>query len=434
MKNNVWLLIILICAFSSVFLIYDVKNHKSAIQLGLDLRSGSHITVQLIKTTDPITGQVVEITEGVQQQAIQVFQNRLNPDGTREIVVTPEPPDRLIIEIPEMTNLGEAEALVKQAARLEFKESHFVPATNETEWKTVMDGSMISHAVAAPSSQSGSRGSWEVEFDLTSTGTKIFGEVTRRLIGQGLGIYFDGHEINTPVVQSAITGGHGVITNLSGRIDKVTGANVTAAAEAQSLANFLNAGALPVDVKILESYTISPTLGAESLKYSLVAGLLGLGIVCLYMIGYYRVPGVTAAIALVIYSLFCLASMNIPGLQFVLTLPGIAGYVLSIGMAVDANVLIFERIKEELWADKTLSKAITLGFDRAWASIVDGHVTTGVGAFILYQFGSASIKGFGLTLLVGTAWSMITAIFVTRSLIEFCVNTLQLRSRKAFGA
>jgi preprotein translocase subunit SecD len=426
MKNNIWLVLIVICAIASIFLIYNPRTHKSAIQLGLDLRSGSHITVQLLETKNPLTNDTVKITPEVQQQAIQIFQHRLNPDGTREIVITPEPPDRLIIEIPVMTYLAEAEAMVRQAARLEFKESHFDPQTNSVNWKTVMDGSLISKAWGQPAS-GGANAGWEVHFELTSEGTRTFGEITRRLVGQKLGIFFDGKNIQAPTVQTPITDGSGQITGLYGS------GNVTAAQEATRLANFLNAGALPVDVKILESYTISPTLGAESLQHSLAAGLLGLGVVCLYMVGYYRLPGLMAAVALIIYSDFCLASMNIPGLQFVLTLPGIAGFVLSIGMAVDANVLIFERIKEELWAGKTLSKAIGLGFDRAWASIVDGHVTTGVGAFVLYYFGSASIKGFGLTLMVGTAWSMITAIFVTRTLIDFCLGTLHVKSRKAFG-
>lgn len=128
---------------------------------------------------------------------------------------------------------------------------------------------------------------------------------------------------------------------------------------------------------------------------------MGLGFVCLYMIGYYRLPGVMASVALVVYTIICLASMNIPGLEFVLTLPGIAGFILSIGMAVDANVLIFERLKEELWEQRPVAQAISVGFEKAWPSILDGHVTTGVGAFILYYFGSATIKGFGLTLLVG---------------------------------
>ena len=429
--NTAWLLAIIASTILCVFLIWDPRTGRSTIRLGLDLRSGSHIAVQLLETKNPITGETVKITPLVQEQAIQVFQKRLNPEGNREIVVTPEPPDRLIVEIPEMTNLQEAEAMVKQAARLEFREAVFNPATGQTEWKTVMDGSMISRALPAP--EPGGK-FWQVEFELTPSGARMFGDITRRLVGQPLGIFFDGDQISAPIVQSPILGGSGVINNLNGRQDPKTGEQIPAAKEAEQLANFLNAGALPVDVKILESYTVSPTLGAESLRYSLIAGLIGLGVVCVYMIGYYKIPGIMASVALVVYTLIVLASMNIPGLEFVLTLPGIAGFILSIGMAVDANVLIFERLKEELWSGKPLRQAIQIGFDRAWSSILDGHFTTAAGAVILWWLGSATIKGFGLTLLIGTAWSMITAVFITRTFIDFAVSTLGWTKPETYGA
>lgn len=429
-QTNFWLLMILAATVASIFGIYDFKQGRSTIQLGLDLRSGSHITVRLKETPDP-KGNIIKVDRQVLERAIQVFHKRLNPDGTQEIQVTPEDPDRLIVEIPEMTDLDKAIALVKKAARLEFREASYNPAAREKEtWVTLMDGSAISHAAPAPAGEK----EWQVEFQLTSEGTREFGDITRRLLGKPLGIFFDGKMISAPIVQSPITGGSGVITNLNGRVDEETGKQITAEEEAVSLANFLNAGALPVDVEVMEAYTVSPTLGAESLRYSLIAGLIGLGVVCVYMIGYYKIPGVTASVALVFYSLLVLASMNIPGLKFVLTLPGIAGFILSIGMAVDANVLIFERLKEELWRDKSLNLAVDLAFDRAWSSILDGHVTTFIGAFILYYIGSASIKGFGLTLMLGTAWSMITAVFVTRAFMDFCVHNLRLTDRKAYGA
>lgn len=434
MKRNyglgVGLLVLLTVA--SLFMIVDPRNGQLKLRLGLDLKSGSHIAVQLIEAPNPLTGEVVKINQRVQEQAVQIFQRRLNPDGTREIVVTPEPPDRLIVEIPEETDLQKAEALVRQAARLEFKEEKFNPMTGEHTWKTVMDGSAVAHAAPRPS-MNGTN--WEVEMEMTREGTKAFADLTRRLVGKKMAIYFDSHEVMVANVESPITQGQGRITNLNGGPDPANpGKTLTAAEEATSLANFLNAGALPVDVKILESYTVSPTLGAQSLQYSLIAGALGLGFVCVYMIGYYKVPGVTASAALVVYTIICLASMNIPGLEFVLTLPGIAGFILSIGMAVDANVLIFERLKEELWLNKPVAQAISIGFEKAWPSILDGHVTTAMGAFILYYFGSASIKGFGLTLLVGTAWSLITATLFTRAMLDFTFYQLKVQGRQAFGA
>ena len=430
--SGVGVVALLAFTVACLLMIWNPRNGQLKLRLGLDLRSGSHIAVQLIEAKNPLTGETVKINQRVVEQALQVFQRRLNPDGTREIVVTPEPPDRLIVEIPEETDLQKAEALVKQAARLEIKEPIFNPLTKETTWKTVMDGASITNANPQPST-TGTE--WEVSFDLNKQGAKVFGDLTRRLVGQRMALYFDGKEIMVANVESPITGGHCRITNINGGPDPSNPNKIqTPAEEATSLANFLKAGALPVDVKILESYTVSPTLGAQSLRYSLVAGAMGLGFVCLYMIGYYRLPGVMASVALVVYTIICLASMNIPGLEFVLTLPGIAGFILSIGMAVDANVLIFERLKEELWEQRPVAQAISVGFEKAWPSILDGHVTTGVGAFILYYFGSATIKGFGLTLLVGTGWSLITATLFTRTLIDFAFYGLKIQSRKTFGA
>ncbi len=427
-KNTAILAGIIVVCILSFFCIYDPHTGQFDIKLGLDLRSGSHIAVRLLETKNPVTGKIVKITPMVQQRSIQIFQNRLNPDGNQEVVITPEGSDRLIIEIPEMTDLAQAERLVKKVGRLEFKERHYNPATDQVEWKTVMDGSYVASATARP--QMGAKGVWEVDFTLTKEGTKLFGDLTRRLIGKPLGIFFDGHKVSAPVVRSAITAGRGVIENLSG--DPQQG--LTADQEATELANFLNAGALPVEVEILESYTVSPTLGSESLRASLVAGALGLALVLAYMIFYYRLLGIIAGAALIVYTLVVLASMNIPGLKFVLTLPGVAGFILSIGMAVDANVLIFERIREELWKEKSLKTAVDLGFDKAFSSILDGHVTTFLGAAILYWMGSTTVKGFGLTLMLGTAWSMITAIYVTRYILEFVMINLQVKSRSLYGA
>ncbi|MBI3926181.1 MAG: protein translocase subunit SecD [Armatimonadetes bacterium] len=427
-QNVAILLGILAFCVMCVFFIYDPATGRFDIKLGLDLRSGSHIAIQLLETENEATGDVVKITPIVQQRSIQIFENRLNPDGNQELVITPEGADRLIIEIPEMTDLAEAERMVQKVGRLEFKEQVFNPATGAVEWKTVMDGSYISSASARP--QPGAEGAWMVDFTLTGDGTRLFGDLTRRLVGKPLGIFFDGNEVSAPEVRSPITAGAGVIEGLSGKPEQ----QLTAAQEANELANFLNAGALPVKVQILESYTVSPTLGAESLRASLIAGVIGLGAILVYMICYYRLPGFIAGIALLIYSLLVLASMNVPGLKFVLTLPGVAGFILSIGMAVDANVLIFERLKEELWREKSLRAAIDTGFDRAFSSILDGHVTTFIGAAILFWFGAATIKGFGLTLMLGTAWSMITAVFVTRQLIEFVFTGLGMNSRSLYGA
>lgn len=418
-QNQVMVAVILALCVYATTLVYDFGKGSSKMLLGLDLRSGSHIAVELLPTG--ANGEQVTITKEIQDRSIQVFRKRLDPDGNQEIVITPEGLNRLIIEIPEVTDLEKAEAMVRRAGRLEFREAQYDPATQEMKWVARMDGSAVKHASAIIDDRSPNGENWMVSFSLTSEGTKEFGALTQELLGKPLGIFFDGEQISAPTIQSAITGGQGQIT---GGFTKD---------QAVSLSNFLNAGALPVTVKLLESYTVSPTLGAESLQSSMHAALGGLLLVLAYIIFYYRMLGAIAGLALLVYSVIVLASMNIPGMQFVLTLPGIAGFVLSIGMAVDANVLIFERIREELDNDHTLMEAIEHGFDKAFSSILDGHVTTFIGAGILYAFGSASIKGFGLTLMLGTAWSMVTAIFVTRQFLNFAIYTLGFKSKSLYG-
>ena len=344
----------------------------------------------------------------------------MNAIGTSEILIAAAGKDRIIIEIPEMTDLEKAKNMVKKAGRLEFKEKVFDPTTQSAQYRTVMDGRYLTKASVGRSGVG--EDAWCVEFQLNKEGSRLFGDITSRMKGKPLGIFFDGVMHSEPVVQNAITGGSGQITG-----------HFTLE-EANELCNILNSGALTVDVQILEAYTVSPTLGEQSLKSSLTAGLIGLAIVMLYMIGYYRLPGLVASIALVIYAVWVVGSMVIPGLEFVLTLPGIAGVVLSIGMAVDANVLQFERIKEELWNGKSVRSSLDAGFERAFSSIIDGHVSTFLGALILFWFGASSVKGFGVTLMIGTALSLVTAIWVTRQLLHFATDFLKIDSnRKLYG-
>lgn len=417
-QSQVICAIIVALTIFATTMVYDFKEQKAKMLLGLDLKSGSHIAVELLGTDSE--GKTVTITKEIQSQAIQVFRKRLDPEGTKEIVITPEDVNRLIIEIPEVTDLAEAERMVNKAGRLEFKSQNYDPATRTMSWTTRLDGSAVQSAQAVIDPTSPTE-NWNIEFTLTSQGSKDFGTLTRELVGQPLGIFFDGEEISAPNVNTPITGGHGQIT---GRFSKE---------EALSLSNFLNAGALPVNVSILESYTVSPTLGAESLNMSLQAGIAGVLLVSVFMCIYYRLLGVLASLALIVYTAVVLASMNIPTMQFVLTLPGIAGFILSVGMAVDANILIFERYREERERGRSLLDAVEIGFDRAFTSILDGHVTTFIGAAILYYFGSASIKGYGITLMIGTVWSMATAVTVTKYFLMFCLHSLKLQNPKYYG-
>lgn len=390
------------------------------LKLGLDLRSGTHIALLLKEVEDPITHEISKITPETLNRSVQVFTKRLNSIGTSEILIAPAGADRIIIEIPEMTDLEKAKNMVKKAGRLEFKEKKYNPATQTAEYVTVMDGRYLKEANVGRAGVG--KESWCVNFEFNKEGAKLFGDITRRMVGKPLGIYLDGQMYSEPTVQTAITGGSGQITG-SFTLE-----------EANDLANVLNSGALTVDVEILEAYTVSPTLGEQSLKSSLTAGIIGLVMVMLYMIGYYRLPGLVASIALVIYGVWVVGSMVVPGLEFVLTLPGIAGVILSIGMAVDANVLQFERIKEELWAGRSVRASLDAGFERAFSSIIDGHVSTFLGAFILFYFGASSVKGFGVTLMIGTALSLITAIWVTRQFLHFATDFLKINSnRKLYG-
>ena len=415
-KNPTYLLLVLGLTVAGFFSLYNVRTGAWNIKLGLDLRSGSRIVVQL---KPPADHPDLVINQEVVQRTRDVFERRLNPAGNREVVIQPEgvgSTNRLIVELPEVTDLAWAEKQVKEVARLDFRLHQYDPQTHTEGWVTVLDGTAIKHADFEAEGDDEGR----VVFTLTSSGTSKFAEITTQHVGDRLGIFFDNKLVSAPNIKGPITEGNGEISP------------IRPLKQAKDMADLLNAGALPVDVSIVSSMTVSPTLGAMSLLQSLIAGAVGLGLVILFMFVYYRVPGMTANIALVVYTILTLATMEIGG--FVLTLPGIAGFVLSIGMAVDANVLIFERLKEELWNERSLHSAVEVGFKRAFPSILDGHVTTFIGAAILYYIASGSVRGFGLTLMIGTAWSLITAVYFTRVFMNILVDSHIVRSRKLFGA
>ena len=416
-KNPIYLIGVLGLTIASFFLIYNVRTGKWNVKLGLDLRSGSRIVVQL---KAPPENPSLKIDEEVVRRTKRVFENRLNPTGTREVIIQPEGvgrTNRLIIELPEVTDVQWAEKQVRTVGRLEFREQVYDPATRTEKWVTALDGTAVKHADFSTGGRGG--GQVAVLFELTPEGRKAFGDLTTRLVGKRLGIFFDKEQKSAPEVREPITEGHGQISPMK------------SVEEAKEISDFLNAGALPVDIEIMSSMTVSPTLGAQSLQQSLVAGAIGLLLVIIFMLVYYKLPGITANIALVVYTLITLGTMVL--FEFVLTLPGIAGFVLSIGMAVDANVLIFERLKEELWSGKSLHTSVDMGFKRAFSSILDGHVTTFIGAAILYYIASGTIKGFGLTLMLGTFWSLITAVFFTRVFMDILVEHSLVTNRKLYG-
>ncbi len=252
-----------------------------------------------------------------------------------------------------------------------------------------------------------------------SEGGDLFGDITEEYIGQQIAIFLDGEVISAPVVQAAIYGGEAIITGI-GDLN-----------EARILAQRLNAGALPVPIELLSQQTVGPTLGATSLDRSLNAALIGVVLVAIFMLLYYRLPGLISVVALTAYGLLVLAIFKF--LPVTLTLSGLAGFILSVGMAVDANVLIFERLKEELKMGRALDRAIDVGFKRAWTSIRDGNLTTLIACVILYWLSSSFIQGFALTLGIGILMSMFSAIVITRMVLKGVTKIKSLNKAALFG-
>jgi preprotein translocase subunit SecD len=393
------------------------------IHLGLDLQGGVRVLLQLQPTKD-----VPSITADVQGQVEQVVQNRVNGLGVSEPVISRVGDDRLLVELPAVKNPDEAVKELKDVAVLEFKivpdkvvaradaDKKYAADPNgayKDSGPTVYSGADLKGAQAA----FGPSGAPEINFQTKNPGK--FGEVTQKNLGKPLGIFLDRQYVSAPTIQGVITS-DGQITGQFTEDDTIR------------IANELDAGALPVPVVVIENDSVGPILGQIDLEKSLYASMLGLGLVLIFMVAMYRLPGLLADCALIIYVLMMLGLLA--SSKAVLTLPGIAGFVLSIGMAVDANVLIFERLKEELWAGKTLRAAVRTGFARAFSSVFDSHFTTIVGAGVLFMLGTGTVKGFAYTLFWGTVFSLITAVFITRFFTDVVVDNDLVTSSKAYGA
>ena len=328
-----------------------------------------------------------------------------------------------------MKNPDEAVRSLKEVAKLDYK---IVPpavearATSDKKYaddpngaykdsgRIVYTGADLKTASSAPDQQGAG---WQIDF--TTKDPAKFGQLTQSNLGKLLGIFLDKKFVSAATIQGVITDQGQITGNFSED-------------ETIRIANDLNAGALPVPVTIIENDTVGPTLGRVDLEKSLYASIAGLGLVLIFMLVVYRLPGLLADVALVVYVLMLLALLS--GVHAVLTLPGIAGFVLSVGMAVDANVLIFERLKEEIWAGKTLRTSVRIGFKRAFSAVFDSHFTTIVGAGVLFMLGTGTVKGFAYTLFWGTAFSLFTATFVTRYLVDMVVNNDVASDPKVYGA
>jgi len=391
------------------------------LKLGLDLVGGAQLTFQALTGND-----VKEINNEIIAGLIKVFENRVNASGTAEAIVQQVGKDRVLVEIP-----GEDPEIVKRrllkTAYLEFKEPAKIidlekdktvspnrPADSYGWYSSGITGKDLKKAQATTDGA----GNWLISFSLKGPAIEKFGRLTERLIGQPLAIFLDGKLISSPTVRSAITGGEGQIEGSF------------TAEEAQDLAVQLNAGALPVPVKIIQERSVGATLGQDSINKSLKAGLYGIIFVILFMILFYRLPGIIASFALILYTIITIAIFEH---TITLTLAGVAGFILSIGMAVDANILIFERTKEELKSGKSFFTAIDAGFDRAFSSIFDSNVNTLIACFVLLIFGTGLVRGFAVTLAIGVLVSMFSAIFVTKTLLSFATKIAIFRNPVLFG-
>jgi len=371
--------------------------------------------------------EVPRITPEILNQVEQVVQLRVNGLGVSEPVIEHVGSTRLLVELPNAKNPDEAERILKEAAVLEFKIVPPAVAARASQDKkyandpngAYKDSGKVVYSGADLKSASASYGpGGQPQIEFRTKNGRLFGDLTSANVGKPLGIFLDKKFLEAPTINSPITT-DGVINGSFTEADTIR------------ISNELNAGALPVPVTIVENDTVGPTLGQVDLEKSLYAAMAGLGLVLIFMLVVYRLPGALADVALVVYVLMLLAFLAVT--KAVLTLPGIAGFVLSVGMAVDANVLIFERLKEEIWAGKSLRAAVRVGFTRAFTSVFDSHFTTIVGAGVLYMLGTGTVKGFALTLFWGTAFSLITAVFVTRLFVDMFVNNNIVTSPKAYG-
>jgi preprotein translocase subunit SecD len=424
MQQRYWLLaLILAVVLGGLYVVVEpipqaFKLKPVPVALGLDLRGGAQLTL-LAKPTTEVPKVTSEILQGVKV----VIEQRVNGLGVAEATVQQKGVDQLLIQLPGVKDPDRAIKLLGDTAQLDFREQVGTDPTGAPQWKkTGLTGGDLKKST--PKSTQGR--AWDVALEFTPRGGELFAKLTGNLGGTGrrLGIFLDNKLVSAPTVGpefagKGITGGQAVITG------------AFTAQEATDTATKLNAGALPVPVEVIENRTVGATLGEDSLRKSLTAGLGGTIAVLAFMLLYYRMPGFFADISLLIYTLTTLAIFKL--IPVTLTLPGIAGFILSIGIAVDANVLIFERTKEEIKSGKKIFTAVEAGFSRAFSSILDSHVTTLVSCTVLFVLGSGILRGFALTLGIGILVSLFSALTCTRTFLYLALNIPSLRNPVLFG-
>ena len=373
---------------------YLIKPVGEAISLGLDLQGGIS-TVYVAKDTS------VENFDELMESTISALRTRLTNAGYTEATVARQGDDSIRVEIPDVDDPQEVVEIIGKPAHLEFRD----PSGN-----VILEGANIEECYLT---RDDTTTQYMVAFKLDSEGTKAFAEATAANIGSTISIYLDNELISSPTVNEVINGGQGVISFSNMTVDESGEA-------ASELVLLIQSGALPLDIEESETRAISATLGVEAIDGAVIAGIVGLALIVLFMIVMYRLPGVAASMALSIYILVVFYVLAITEAQ--LTLQGIAGILLGIGMAVDANVIIFERFREELKLGRTMNNALKFGFKNALSSILDSNVTTVIASVVLIIFGTGSIKGFATTLLISVIVSFLTAIFVTSWLLKAFIS------------
>ncbi len=401
--KKLWIRLLLVIAIlaGAVWLIM-----KEPVKLGLDLKGGVYAVLE----ATPEDGGT-EIDDETMNSLIEVLDRRINGIGVAESVVQKAGSNRVIIELPGISDTTEAINMIGKTALLEFK----IMDEHGNLGPTLLTGGALKKAQVGY----GNLGEPQINFEMKPEGAIEFARITRENVGKQLAIVLDGKVQTAPVIRTEIPGGTG---SISGNY-KVE--------EAKRTATLLNSGALPIKAEIIETRTVGASLGDESIAASMVAGKVAMVLIGVFMLIFYRFPGIVADIALVCFGIITFALLQFIGAT--LTLPGIAGLILSAGMAVDANVIIFERIKEELGFGNTIRGAINAGFSKGFVAIFDSNLTTLIITGILFIFGTGPVKGFAVTLTIGTLASMFTAIVMTKVLLMVFVEVFHISNPKLFG-
>ncbi len=418
MKLNPRQLLLLFVLLLTVGAMYVVQNNRQwPFKLGLDIQGGMHLVLEAKDT------ETVKVNAQTMASVIQVIRNRVDQYGVSEPIIQRKGERQIVIDLPGLKNPDEAREYLGKTAMLIFQEplatSPIKDATESAWADTALTGKMLLDARAQPASSGGGSRGWEVNLKFNPEGAKLFGELTSKYVNKQIAIKLDDKVISAPRVNEPILGGDAVIHgDFSAR-------------DAQLLASQLRAGALPVPLVEVENRVVGASLGTDVVKSSIRGGVIGFILVVLFMLAVYRVPGFVADMALCIYAIIVLAIFKL--IPVTLTVPGIAGFILSIGMAVDANVLIFERTKEELKRGRSLYSAIEIGFKRAFTAIFDSNSTTLLTCAILYTLGTGLVKGFAFTLAIGVLISLFTAISVTRALLHQVLEAKGMKNPTYFG-